>query len=161
MSDYARERNGLYPLNENTLQNLKSSSKKVIHHIGHLNSVWKPILPEHILLTTMHALVGHVCDQINQEILKLSDIGVDESHWLHTGLEVWSSLETMFKVETYIPKAFRAFMSIRSILNWSLAEIESHYKNGQLHLEAAFIRRMIKALFSDTPQRNRLLDELR
>lgn len=149
--------------------------QQVLHVLRHLHSVWAPIVPPRTLLRTMGELVDVVFAQVISMIKALEDIGEKESERLAALCRLLSQgAEQMLEstvdgaagigAAMVVPTWFK-FMYLPEILTASLRDLEyllfdpdsggalEDYSKGE-------IVALIRALFADTPHRQRLLGRI-
>ncbi|EPQ27060.1 uncharacterized protein PFL1_05344 [Pseudozyma flocculosa PF-1] len=144
--------------------------KQVLHTLVQLSKAWRPILPLSSYLAAMGQLVEAVLRHVLAEVLELEDIGETESQRLADAIKMLGQIEECFverqgetttKVAFYVPSWFKASYLIE-ILTGSLVDID--FLAFEAHALVDYNRKelsgLIKALFTDTANRARLLDKI-
>lgn len=149
--------------------------QQVLHVLRHLHSVWAPIMPPRTLLRTMGELVDVVFAKVISMIKALENIGEKESEHLAALCRMLSQgTEQMLEstvnsaegigAALVVPTWFK-FMYLPEILTASLRDLEyllfdpdsggalEDYTKGE-------IVALVRALFADTPHRQRLLGRI-
>ncbi|GAQ88119.1 centromere/kinetochore protein zw10 [Klebsormidium nitens] len=150
--------------------------KKVLHVLGHLATIWRPVLSRGIFHDMMTSLAEACVARVASEVLQLDDIAVEETtqlrHLLRTLLEglpdvltsppAGSGAETIGRAETasrLVPTGPKLLRLI-DFLDMSLRDINAAWESGNLPacgFRAPEVQRLIRAIFSDTPLQREVL----
>jgi len=126
------------------------------------SKVWKGVLPDSIFERAMGGLLDAVLAAMVAEVLKLEDISAIEGDQLHHLLNrVTERAPGLFGVDARTLKAhcpnWDRFVQVMAVLEARLTEIEQMWLGKQIVLKTEELRHMIKALFSNNPNRARVL----
>ncbi len=107
-------------------------------------------------------LITSVIERLTFEIYELDDITELESHRLGELLNLEDLLENILDFNTSYCAGIGHFKTLLQLLTWSFASIMDHFRMGALmDFEIDTLCKLIRALFSDTPLRERNLKEIR
>jgi hypothetical protein len=152
--------------------------RQVAFQLMHLARVWKPILPQHILLKALGKLANACMMECNAEVESLQDISEDECGRITEVLDNLRSgilklivfaadiagdkeLDPVTVMRAYIA-SYDKFVLLSEVLNSSFADIMERFRRGEIseHFSTQQLVSLIKALFLDTPLRQRNLAEI-
>lgn len=123
------------------------------------------MLPPHILFIALGKLLDFIITEVMAEIFKLRDISEVESTRLAETLQ-FVQIDTLFisNSESLTPNYsthISHFKTLLRLLTWSFSSIMEHFRMGALcGFENKEIVHLVKALFSDTPLREKNLAEI-
>jgi hypothetical protein len=122
------------------------------------------ILPRKLYLTSIGGILSILMNEIFEEILKLKDIGENESHEIIYFLNYFMKNLSIFKsnedIDFYV-KNFRKFSSLVLILDMRMKDILSGVKQGKIGgISKDQMNHLICALFVDSVNRKETLKEL-
>ena len=126
------------------------------------SKVWKGVLPDSIFERAMGGLLDSVMAAMVAEVLKLEDISAIEGDQLHHLLSrVTERAPGLFGMDASTLKEhcpnWGRFVQVMAVLEARLTEIEQMWLGKQIVLKIEELRHMIKALFSNNPNRARVL----
>ncbi|GAA6016544.1 hypothetical protein JCM11491_002356 [Sporobolomyces phaffii] len=139
--------------------------QQVTHTLQRLALVWKPVMTPTALYTTLGGLVNEVLLRVLDEIEDQTDISEDESIRLNRLCKMLHALESLFdgsetSVGREVPIWFK-FVFLSELLEASMADILFLFDHGHLvDFSPQEIVRLIRALFSDSPLRNRNVEKI-
>ncbi|KAG9125143.1 hypothetical protein FRC07_008807 [Ceratobasidium sp. 392] len=128
----------------------------------------KPVLPFSKYYPALGALVDDVLVRITEDILAMPDIPETESHRLHDICKILHAFESLFVVEDgaassvtlHVPSWFK-YSYLSELLEASLADIRHLFDIGALvDFSEQDLAHLIRALFSDSPKRQELVDRV-
>ncbi|GAA5883558.1 hypothetical protein JCM16303_005487 [Sporobolomyces ruberrimus] len=139
--------------------------QQVTHTLQRLALVWKPVMTPTALYTTLGGLVNEVLLRVLDEIEDQTDISEEESIRLNRLCKMLHELESLFdgsetSVGREVPIWFK-FVFLSELLEASMADILFLFDHGHLvDFSPQEIVRLIRALFSDSPLRNRNVEKI-
>ncbi|GAA5988600.1 hypothetical protein JCM5350_005762 [Sporobolomyces pararoseus] len=139
--------------------------QQVTHTLQRLALVWKPVMTPTALYTTLGGLVNEVLLRVLDEIEDQTDISEEESIRLNRLCKMLHDLESLFdgsetSVGREVPIWFK-FVFLSELLEASMADILFLFDHGHLvDFSPQEIVRLIRALFSDSPLRNRNVEKI-
>ncbi|GAA6011922.1 hypothetical protein JCM10207_003430 [Rhodosporidiobolus poonsookiae] len=139
--------------------------QQVTHTLQRLALVWKPVVTPTALYTTLGGLVNEVLLRVLDEIEDQADISEEESIRLNKLCKMLHELETLFEgsetsVGREVPVWFK-FVFLSELLEASMADILFLFDHGHLvDFSPQEIVKLIRALFSDSPLRNRNIEKV-
>jgi hypothetical protein len=133
------------------------------------SKVWKGVLPASIFERAMGGLLDSVMAAMVAEVLKLEDISAIEGDQLHHllsrvterapalfGMAEGGAAADAATMKAHVPNWDR-FVQVMAVLEARLTELEQMWTNRTIVLKTEELRHMIKALFSNNPNRARVL----
>ncbi|GAA5945607.1 hypothetical protein JCM1841_003914, partial [Sporobolomyces salmonicolor] len=140
--------------------------QQVTHTLQRLALVWKPVVTPTALYTTLGGLVNEVLLRVLDEIEDQTDISEEESIRLNKLCKMLHELEGLFEggeqtsVGREVPVWFK-FVFLSELLEASMADILFLFDHGHLvDFSPQEIVKLIRALFADSPLRNRNIEKV-
>ncbi|PWN35079.1 uncharacterized protein FA14DRAFT_37339 [Meira miltonrushii] len=150
------------------------SIRQVIVVLQQLHSAWKPVLTTSSHQAAMGRLIDSVLQRVLRDVIALEDISEVEGEKLSALVKALAELEDIFRTEKHkqeeqpnsdvaihVPSWFKASY-LSDILTGSLVDIEFlYFEAGALvdYTREELIS-LIRALFSDTSKRSRLIERI-
>ncbi|MCO5588317.1 hypothetical protein L7F22_042272 [Adiantum nelumboides] len=159
---------------EQRFQACMRSIRQVIVVLQQLHSAWKPVLTTSSHQAAMGRLIDSVLQRVLRDITGLEDISEVEGEKLSNLVKALAELEDIFRTEKhkqeeqpssdvaiFVPSWFKASY-LSDILTGSLVDIEFlYFEAGALvDYTREELTSLIRALFSDTPKRSRLIERI-
>ncbi|GAA5851143.1 hypothetical protein JCM8547_004143 [Rhodosporidiobolus lusitaniae] len=150
---------------ENRFSACERALQQVTHTLQRLALVWKPVMTSTALYTTLGGLINEVLLRVLDEIETQTDISEDESIRLNQLCKMLHELESLFdgsetSVGREVPVWFK-FVFLSELLEASMADILFLFDHGHLvDFSPQEIVKLIRALFSDSPLRNRNIEKV-
>ncbi|QRV74043.1 centromere/kinetochore protein zw10 [Ceratobasidium sp. AG-Ba] len=128
----------------------------------------KPVLPLSKYYLALGTLVEDVLSRVIDEIMAMHDIPETESHRLHDICKTVHIFESLFILEDdstssvtlHVPSWFK-YSYLSELLEASLADIRHLFEMGALvDFSEQDLAHLIRALFSDSPKRQELVDRV-
>uniref|UniRef100_A0A0B7BFU7 Centromere/kinetochore protein zw10 homolog n=1 Tax=Arion vulgaris TaxID=1028688 RepID=A0A0B7BFU7_9EUPU len=155
---------------ESSREKAEKAVKQVTLQLGHLQKIWKPVLPINIYKKAMGKLIQAVVGSISDSISSLEDIAQEATHRLdvllvlieQTAGEMLTSPGEVAAAELlrHVPDWAR-LTEVKFMLAASLSEIADRWAEGTGPLALSFtpmeVKQMIRALFQNTDRRANLL----
>ncbi|KAI0317156.1 hypothetical protein OF83DRAFT_1263778 [Amylostereum chailletii] len=141
---------------------------RVVTQVRDIARRWKAVLSKTKYFTAVGAVVDAALVQMLDDVLAISDITEVESHRLSELCRILNALEGLFLddpeqpslVVAYVPSWLK-FSYLSELLEASLADVGYLFDEGALvDFERDELVRLVRALFSETPQRQSLLNKL-
>lgn len=143
--------------------------KQVLHVIRSLAATWQPLMTRTAFLAAMGRLIDDVLTRLLEYVEDLEDISEVESEKLATLCKMFGPLEELFvdgasqqtSVALFVPSWFKASY-LSEVLTGSLVDIEFlFFEAGALvDYSKSELSKLIKALFSESANRSRLLHRI-
>ncbi|SCV74369.1 BQ2448_6801 [Microbotryum intermedium] len=155
----------LYTADDHVYKQCEEAVKKVMDALRNVVEEWKPVMNPTFLYTTLGSLVNDVLLRVLDEIEGQLDISEEESIRLNKLCKMLHGLEDLFEegvtsVGREVPVWFK-FVFLSELLEASMADILFLFDNGHLvDFEPSAIAKLVRALFSDSPLRNRNLEHI-
>ncbi|KAI8916228.1 hypothetical protein EDD86DRAFT_244164 [Gorgonomyces haynaldii] len=133
---------------------------KITQHLVHLKQDLS-LLPPHISMILFGAVVDSLCSLVNHSLEQLRDIGADESKNIHDAIQQLIPPDLSTDLEHYCAANRHRTLLYCCILVSNLKQIMEMYSSRQLGLiQTHLLKRLIKALFSESPLRSQSLDQI-
>ncbi|SCZ98567.1 BZ3500_MvSof-1268-A1-R1_Chr3-1g05468 [Microbotryum saponariae] len=155
----------LYTADDAVYKACEEAVRKVMDELRSVVEEWKPVTNPTFLYTTLGSLVNDVLLRVLDEIEGQLDISEEESTRLNKLCKMLHGLEDLFdegvtSVGREVPVWFK-FVFLSELLEASMADILFLFDNGHLvDFEPSAIAKLVRALFSDSPLRNRNLEHI-
>ncbi|SGY44307.1 BQ5605_C001g00140 [Microbotryum silenes-dioicae] len=155
----------LYTADDAVYKACEEAVRKVMDVLRSVVEEWKPVTNPTFLYTTLGSLVNDVLLRVLDEIEGQLDISEEESIRLNKLCKMLHGLEDLFdegvtSVGREVPVWFK-FVFLSELLEASMADILFLFDNGHLvDFEPSAIAKLVRALFSDSPLRNRNLEHI-
>ncbi|CAG8446798.1 5261_t:CDS:10 [Ambispora gerdemannii] len=140
--------------------------KQIVHTLTQLNKVLKAVLSPALRYTALGLLVDSVIKRMIDDVEDLYDISAEESQQLNLICGMLFELGGLFpkigphKINMHV-KNWEKYRHLTDILNFSLAEIMTRFRNKELtEFKTTELENLICALFADTSLRARNLQEI-
>eukprot|EP00026_Physarum_polycephalum_P003856 Phypoly_transcript_03872.p1 GENE.Phypoly_transcript_03872~~Phypoly_transcript_03872.p1 ORF type:complete len:750 (+),score=116.50 Phypoly_transcript_03872:49-2298(+) len=169
---------GLADVQEAKRKQIVDRTFKIIsRQLKAIGETLKGVLSLHLYFTTIGIIVNNLFSTLIQEVENIEAISEEESHILHTLLQnVLQDCDLIFKstlnqgtpnervnqflLNKYVPQ-WTKYTKAVDLLEMPLIKIVEYYKNGLLdEFQPIELRQLIQGLFSDSPLRKQLLDQL-
>ncbi|GMR32221.1 hypothetical protein PMAYCL1PPCAC_02416 [Pristionchus mayeri] len=159
-------------LSESSMSSVSSIEKGAnacTMQLASISNVWKEVLPELVYCGAMSNVIGFFFDQLSNLMLTAEDITANDATFITAALS--TTLRQIEKLTVIrgspmlhkeCTKPYFHFKEIIFMLNASLQDIDDRWCDGVGPLAECLsvkeIRHLVKALFSNSEQRKRLLD---
>lgn len=171
LSECLAEANGFQAtFDEAYYQACQRAMRQVIVVIQQLSKAWKPVLSRSYYLAAIGRLIDSVLRRVLRDVTTMEDISEVEGEKLSVLVKSLAELEDIFRptphseqsdVAIHVPSWFKASY-LSDILTGSLVDIEFlYFEAGALvDYTKQELTALIRALFSDTPKRARLIERI-
>ncbi|PRP83625.1 DnaJ-like protein subfamily b member 13 [Planoprotostelium fungivorum] len=147
-----------------SFNSVKKTIQRLLHELELLSKLWKEICTGPLYLFLMGNMVDAVLERFTKELLSLKDISEEETHSLHRLLTLLFDVRKFFvskgatvDINRFSYKFLR-FWKVTEVLELSLSDITTNYKNGHyVEFTPKELRELIVSLFSDSPKRKDLV----
>ncbi|GMT33186.1 hypothetical protein PFISCL1PPCAC_24483, partial [Pristionchus fissidentatus] len=151
------------------VSSIDKGANKCILQITSVSNVWKEVLPELVYCGAMSNIIGFFFDQLCHIVLTVEDITASDATFIaNTLATTLRPIEKLLVIRgtpmlhKECTKPYFHFKEIVFMLNASLQDIDDRWCDGlgplAEYLTVVEVRHLVKALFSNSEQRKRLLD---
>ena len=160
-------------------ESAEKATRQCLHHLGNLQKIWQPVLPEEVYLRAIGTLSNSVLEELLVRITTLEDIPADAAIQLADQCQTISNKLPLLFVQpvedsTPVPSVaqvvhfvplWNRFQEMQLLLQASLKNIEDRWASGKgplgLHFSADEVKHMIRALFQNTDHRAAVLARIK
>eukprot|EP00911_Craspedida_sp_UC1_P001656 UC1_evm1s1254 len=140
--------------------------KKCLHQLTLLSKQWISVAPEALFDLSMGALVHQAMSSFADAVLALEDVSAEETHQLNQLLSImtervpmlWGTRGTPSHMAATVP-VWHKYTQLVEVLEASLEGITQTWRAGEYVFAPAEIRRIVKAIFENSPRRAKAIAE--